>query len=136
MGAKDNLEVRKASCSSCPSPAVEVCCRAMSGKGRRRWVLKCGEVLGNSAKSRGSSSISVGFLQTLVVVVVDVVVLVRPTEGGAPEEPAVEVGETLMLADKMADTARRGSYIFEGETPCLGSWKDDSMASCREPGEG
>ena len=75
-------------------------------------MLKCGEVLGNSAKSRGSSSISLEFLLTLVVVVV-----VRPMEGGAPEEPAVEVGEELMLAEKTEGGGRRGSYIFAGSTP-------------------
>ena len=92
--------------------------------------MKWGEVLGNSAKSRGSSSISFEFLQVLVVVVA-----VRPTEGGAPEEPAVEVGEILMLAEEMKDAVRRGSYIFGGETPCLWSRKDDSLAIAREPGE-
>ena len=107
-------------------------CRAESrGKERRSCVLKCGEVLGNTAKSRGSSSISFAFLQMLVVDV-----SVRPMEGGAPEEPAVEVGERLMFADK-TDTARRGSYIFAGETPCLRKWKvDDSLAIGREPGTG
>jgi len=126
MGAKDSLEVRRPLCSSCPSPVTAACWRAASGKGRRRCALKCGEVLGNSAKSRGSSSISFAFLQTLVVVV-----SVRPTEGGAPEEPAVEVGEKLMCADRL----RRGSYIFGGETPCLRKWKDGWLAIGREPGE-
>ena len=124
MGEKDSLEVRKLSCSSCPSPAAAACCRAASGKGSRRCVLKCGEVLGNSAKSRGSSSISFAFLETLVAVVV-----VRPTEGGGPEDPAVEVGERLMFADKKG-AIRRGSYIFAGGTPCL-----RKLGIGREPGE-
>ena len=90
--------------------------------------------MGNSAKSRGSSSISVEFLQAPVVVGA-----VRPKEGGAPEEPAVEVGEKLMFAEKMEDGGSRESYIFGGETPCLMSRKDDeSLTICgggREPGE-
>ena len=83
--------------------------------------------MGNSAKSRGSSSISFEFLQALVVVVA-----VRPTEGGAPEEPAVEVGEKLMFAEKTEDGGRRGSYIFAGPTPCFRSRKEDSLTIGRE----
>ena len=131
MGAKDNLAVRRSSCALCPAGRAAGCCRAASdkGKGRRRWVLKCGEVLGSSAKSRGSSSISLAFLQTLVVAV-----LVRPTEGGAPDEPAVEVGERLMLADKReTERERRGSYIFAGRA-CLRNWTGFGIGGGREPG--
>ena len=71
-------------------------------------------------------------MQALVVVVV-----VRPMEGGAPEEPAVEAGEKLMFAEKIEDGGRRGSYIFAGETPGLMSRKDESLTigGGREPGE-
>jgi hypothetical protein len=125
MGAKDNLAVRLP--CSCWHPGSAPCSRARAGSdsGRGSCVLKCGEVLGNSAKSRGSSSISPAsaFLQRLVVVV-DVVL--RPTEGGAPDEPAVEVGERLMLADRARE--RRRSYMFAGET------LDDPLAIGREQG--